>query len=212
MDEEEEKRIIRGVSPEFAMTKMDDEIHPECEVYVEDERAGILLKEMLCKYNREAVIRCEFVPYGAASVGIALGQMAHKKKFPRPSCVFLDGDQEAHAGCNLLPGGDAPEIVVFNGLSANEWKGVSERIGRSHTEVVDSCKRAMAYMNHKEWIKHASEKLTIGSDSLWEALCFCWVNYGLPEDEARQTIIAIENCLAGPISVSATVPLQRSFL
>ena len=30
------KQIITGVSPEFAMTKMDESIHPEIDVYVED--------------------------------------------------------------------------------------------------------------------------------------------------------------------------------
>src|SRR5690606_24419801 len=30
------KEIVSGVSPQFAMTKMDDEPHPECELYVED--------------------------------------------------------------------------------------------------------------------------------------------------------------------------------
>ena len=29
------KEIVNGVSPQFAMTKMDDEQHPECELYVE---------------------------------------------------------------------------------------------------------------------------------------------------------------------------------
>ena len=28
---------MTGVSPEFAMTRMDEYPHPECEIYVEDE-------------------------------------------------------------------------------------------------------------------------------------------------------------------------------
>jgi len=31
-----EKKIVPGVSPQFAMTKMDDDAHPECDIYVED--------------------------------------------------------------------------------------------------------------------------------------------------------------------------------
>ncbi len=205
----EEKTIVRGVSPEFAMTKMDEEIHPECEVYVEDNRAAAILKEILFKYNKEAVLRCRFIPYGAASVGIALGQMSQGNRFPRPSCVFLDGDQEPRPGCYVLPGEDAPEIVIFNGLSVNEWKGVSERIGRSHTDVVDACKRAMTYGNHKEWVRQVAERLVLGSDSLWEALCSCWVNISLEESEARKTIRSIEDCLSGPIQVS---PSERGQL
>ena len=35
------RAIVTGVSPEFAMTKMDEESHPECDIYVEDSRAVI---------------------------------------------------------------------------------------------------------------------------------------------------------------------------
>ena len=41
------KEIIQGVSPRFAMTQMDDEPHPECELYVEDDAAKIMLGEIL---------------------------------------------------------------------------------------------------------------------------------------------------------------------
>lgn len=205
--DDKDKTIVRGVSPQFAMTKMDEEMHPECEVYVEDERAAAMLREMLVKYNKEAVIRCKLIPYGAASVGAALGQMAKEGRFPRPSCVYLDGDQEPGPGYNVLPGSDAPEYVVFNGLLAVDWEGVSGRVGRNHTDVVDSCKKAMTFSNHKEWVRHAAERLFLGADSLWEALCSCWVEYCLKEQEARDTIKAIEDCLSGPISSSGRARL-----
>jgi hypothetical protein len=37
------RQVVTGVSPEFAMTKMDEERHPECDVYVEDMRAETLV-------------------------------------------------------------------------------------------------------------------------------------------------------------------------
>ncbi len=147
------KTIVREVSPEFAMTMMDEEKHPECDVYVEDPIAATLLKEILYKYGRDSVLRCKFIPYGSAQVGCSLGQMVNENRFPRPSCVFLDGDQEPTIGCNVLPGDDAPERVVFSGLEKKEWSGVAERIGRTHTEVADSCKRATTYSDHKGWIR-----------------------------------------------------------
>jgi len=47
MNEPSGRRIVTGVSPEFAMTKMDDENHPECDVYVEDPRSEALLAEII---------------------------------------------------------------------------------------------------------------------------------------------------------------------
>jgi hypothetical protein len=103
------KTVVTGVSPEFAMTRMDEEQHPECDVYVEDPRAASLVSESLVKADRDLLSRIKLIPYGSASVGLALGLMAHQKRFPRPSVVFLDGDQSAAEGCQILPGEEAPE-------------------------------------------------------------------------------------------------------
>lgn len=112
----DQRQVVFGVSPDFAMTQMDDEIHPECDLYVEDERAKMMALEILVKFASDLVRRVQIIPFGAASVGKALGQMVTAKRFPRPSLVFLDGDQAESDGCIILPGGDAPERVVFEAL------------------------------------------------------------------------------------------------
>jgi hypothetical protein len=43
-------------------------------------------------------------------------RIQRQDRFPRPTCVFLDGDNDAAPGCHLLPGADAPEQVVFREL------------------------------------------------------------------------------------------------
>jgi predicted ATPase len=203
--DEEDKTVVRGVSPEFAMTMMDEEIYPECDVYVEDPRSATLLKEILVRHNKESVLRCGFIAFGSAQVGCSLGQMVSKKRFPRPSCVFLDGDQAPAVGCNLLPGEDAPERVVFAGLEKVAWVGVPERIGRNFSEIADSCKKAMTYLDHKSWLRLIADSLVVSTDSLWEALCYCWVAAVLPADEARRIIRPIEDCLTIPVRISSTV-------
>lgn len=204
---EDEKIVVRGVSPEFAMTKMDDMKYPECEVYVEDNRSATFLNEILVKHSKDSVLRCGFIPYGSAQVGCSLGQMAFKKLFPRPSCVFLDGDQEAASGCNVLPGGDAPERVVFSGLEHIAWHGIAERVGREYPEVADSCKQAIAYSNHKEWVRLVAARLVLSSDGLWQVLCSVWANSVLSVDDARKTIMPIEDCLS-KITASPSNELQ----
>ena len=68
------KEIVNGVSPQFAMTKMDDEQHPDCELYVEDPRAATWLNEILSRHAREIFVRCSIVPYGAANLGSPSGR------------------------------------------------------------------------------------------------------------------------------------------
>ena len=168
------KTIVSGVSPQFAMTKMDDEPHPECELYVEDERSKTLLNEILTRHAKELYARCNIIPYGASNLGMALGQMAAAKRFPRPTCVFLDADNDEATGCVLLPGADAPERVVFNDLKARRWGQLWSRISRDVSLVQDACEKAMLLGDHHDWLQFAANQLMCGSDSLWQAMCAEW--------------------------------------
>jgi predicted ATPase len=171
---EERKKVVFGVSPNFAMTKMDEEVHPDCDLYVEDERAEYMLREILVTRVRDNISRIQIIPYGTASVGEALGQIVLNNKFPRPSLVFLDGDQEVAPGCLVLPGGDAPERVVFEDLQKAQWGEVNTRIGRTYAELVDACNRAMTTNDHHEWVDLAANPLALGTDVLWQAMCAEW--------------------------------------
>ncbi len=168
------KTVVSGVSPDFAMTRMDEQQHPECDVYVEDTQAATLVSEILVSVDRDLLARSKIIPFGTAAVGQALGLMASQNRFPRPSVVFLDGDQAAADGCAILPGDDAPERVVMEDLSANGWPGISERIGRRPSETIDVLTRAMSLSDHHDWLNEAADRLFIGTDIIWQALCSSW--------------------------------------
>ena len=51
-----ERQAMIGVSPEFALNKMDEAFHPECEIYVEDVAAQILLREIVSQIQPGLVI------------------------------------------------------------------------------------------------------------------------------------------------------------
>ena len=189
------REIMYGVSPEFAMSKMDDIQHYECDVYVEDRRAEIMLIEILAAHRMEVVPRCQTIPYGASSVGQALGQMVSGGRFPRPSVVFLDGDEGAVVGCHNLPGDDTPERVVFEALRSTGWLGIAERTGRSHPLVVDACSAAMALTDHHEWVNHAAVRLVLGGDMLWQALCAQWAKDCLTPEAAVAVVQPIEDAI-----------------
>jgi predicted ATPase len=188
------KRIVTGVSPQFAMTQMDDENHPECELYVEDNAAKVVVAELLSAHAKEIFARCSIVPYGAANVGHALGQMADQGRFPRPTCVFLDGDQQPAPGCTVLPGGDAPERVVFEDLSTRRWGNLWTRIGRDVALVSDACANAMTLGDHHDWVRVAANQLLCGGEVLWQAMCAEWA-IG-KRAEAAPIIDAIERRLS----------------
>ena len=189
------KEIVNGVSPQFAMTKMDDEQHPEGELYVEDTRAAVWLGEILSRHARELFVRCSIIPYGAANLGVALGQMVEARRFRRPTRVFLDGDQGTAKGCVLLPGGDAPERVVFEKLQRERWRHLWTRIGRDIALLSDSCERAMTLADHHEWVRSAANQLMCGGDTLWQAMCCEWAEV-TPKVDVQYIVDSVGDALA----------------
>jgi predicted ATPase len=186
------RKVVPGVSPQFAMTKMDDEVYPECDLYVEDNAAKVMLGELLAYHAREIFTRCQIIPFGAATVGHALGQMVANRRFPRPSCVFLDGDNSEAVGCRLLPGEDAPEQVVFNSLKERRWGDLWTRIGRDISLVSDACANAMTLGDHHEWIRFAANQLMCGGETLWQAMCAEWAKT-LRTDDVAKVVQPIED-------------------
>jgi hypothetical protein len=198
------RHVMAGVSPEFAMTKMDEYPHPECEIYVEDDRAQTLLREIIVAHSKGLIERCLMIPYGAASMGRALGLMVAHGRFPRPSCVFLDGDQSEAMGCHLLPGGDAPEPVVFIELQRVAWSQIHARIGRVYADVADACNQVMSLTDHHDWTRAAATRLVLRGETLWQAMCAEWASVCLGTPTAKQVIQPIADLLlASPRAVSS---------
>ncbi|QXC50884.1 hypothetical protein KHC17_10085 [Agrobacterium salinitolerans] len=102
--------------------------------------------------------------------------MAHQNRFPRPSIVFLDGDQDPADGCNILPGEDAPEIFIFNALQQRNWPNIPARIGRGAAETIDALNAAMQLNDHHLWLNSVGDRLLVGSDIVWQAMCSVWAD------------------------------------
>lgn len=205
-DNKESRSIIYGVTPEFSMSKMDDVVQHECDLYVEDRQAERMLIEILAAHcsNPDSVLRCKTIPYGAASVGQSLGIMAVQKRWDRKTFVYLDGDQEQCAGCYLLPGNDAPERVVFEALRVKNWPNIAQRIGRDYSKVADACLQAMSLSDDHDWISSAATALRLGGSTLWQALCAEWATACLDPVDAKKITQPIEDALNG-LGVSVPV-------
>lgn len=195
MEAGNQKQIVPGVSPQFAMTKMDDEQHPDCDLYVEDEAAKVMLAELLARHGKVVFPRSQIIPFGAASVGQALGQMVANNRFPRPSVVFLDGDNAASLGCSLLPGDDAPERIVFEELQRKKWGEVWLRIGRDLSAVADALSKSMTLGDHHDWVRLAANQLLCGGDTLWQAMCAEWSDKCVAPDRAAPIVQVVMDSL-----------------
>lgn len=184
----DDRKVMAGVSAQFAMSKMDDAPHPDCEVYVEDDVSRTIVSEILSQRSKDLISRVQIITFGAASVGYQLGQMVAGNRFPRATAVILDGDCKAAAGCYVLPGIDAPERVVFTALQAVGWRDVWTRVKRSASDVSTACVAAMNLSDHHDWIEYAAKQLAIAPTVLWHAMCGEWAERCLAETD----VVALE--------------------
>jgi hypothetical protein len=111
--------------------------------------------------------------------------------------VFLDGDSDESEGCVLLPGGDAPERVVFNTLKSAgpKWGDLWVRLARDLSLVDDCCTNAMTLNDHHDWVRFAANRLMCGGDILWQAMCAEW-SKRLSDQDADKIIQPIEDVLS----------------
>ncbi len=182
-EQDGERQAMIGISPEFALSRMDEISYPECEIYVEDDAAKTLVSEMLSQKDPNLGFRVSITAFGAASVGYQLGIMVAEKRWRRPVGVFLDGDCAPGRGCSILPGDDAPERVVFEGLAEIRWGDLWTRLLRDLSSVADACEASLALSDHHDWVPEAAKRLMIGGHVLWHAMCAEWVNKCLSSEE-----------------------------
>jgi hypothetical protein len=206
-----ERRVVYGVSPEFAMTKMDDVQQFECDIYVEDARSAVLLTEILAHHGGTSVSKCRFIPSGAASVLKPLGQMVMEGRFPRPSLVYLDGDQGEAPGCQTLPGQDSPERVVFSDLRKINWGGIDRRVGRDFSDVADACTQGMSFSSVHDWVRHAATTLRLSNETLWTAMCSEWALAFITDHDAKAVIDPVLSSVSAEPSPSISIESGRLF-
>lgn len=190
------RSVLIGVSPEFAMTKMDERTHARADVYVEDDRAKVLVEEVLAVRKPEMLSELSVSACGPASVGKSLGQMVAGGRFPRPTVVFLDGDQDAAPGCHILPGDSAPERFIFPLVVANNFYDVSIRLGREYADVSAAINQATTIDNHHKWLDSVSNAIKVPSDTIWQIMVSEWALKSITDEQVAQISSPIEEILA----------------
>jgi hypothetical protein len=180
--------IVYGVSPEFAMSRLDDEVHPDAHIFVEDRNAQIWLREILASSSRtsELLRRVEINPVGPVNVVGMLGTLGKSGKLPYKSLAITDGDHR-HSDCQALPGGLAPERVVFNGLKAANWMNLSDRFGIGAGSLFTILDDALLEPDHHKWPSMVGDQVMKSAASVWEILCTEWCKSCL-EPGARDDI------------------------
>jgi hypothetical protein len=167
--------VVYGVSPEFAMSRLDDEIHPDAHVFVEDREAEVLLREILASSTSTAHLlpRIDVSPVGPSNVVILLGMLGRTGKLPHKSIAVVDGDNPDQ-NCLTLPGSTAPERMVYSGLKEKAWPNLPQRFGVGAGTLLAALEDAMLEPDHHKWNAKVGDQVLKSSTSVWEILANEW--------------------------------------
>jgi predicted ATPase len=167
--------VVEGVSPEFAMSRLDDEIHPEVHVFVEDREAEVLLREILASSEVTAGVlqRIAISPVGPGNVVSLLGDLARAGKLPYKAVSVLDGDFPP-GNCLSLPGTEAPERMVYGGLREAKWANLQERFGIGAGTLFTILDDVVLEPDHHSWNAMVGDQIIKSSAGVWEILAKEW--------------------------------------
>ncbi len=190
--------VVYGATPEFALSRIDEHVHPELHLFVEDRDAATLLREIVASDPRGSQLlqRIDIGSVGPANVVQLMGELAATNRLPyKKALAVLDGDKEATRGCVKLPGNDAPERTVFSDLKARGYEGLNERFGVGAGDLFTFLDDAQLIPDHHAWPANVGDKVLQSSRSVWETLCNQWCKLGCRAVDRSSLVDRILECL-----------------
>jgi predicted ATPase len=186
--------ILYGISPNYALNRMDDLDRPDLYLFTEDREATLLVSELLRQAGVElGRIRC--LEAGPANMVETLGRLAEEKRLPVTSIGVLDGERTETLGCVKLPGTCPPEIQLFNDLLSDGIATLAQRLDMSTSSVEDALRQSATDSDHHGWIRKAGRLLNQTPSYLWDTMCKVWVKQNLSNPEALKLINRVRAAL-----------------
>jgi predicted ATPase len=189
--------VLYGVSPNYALNRMDDYDRPDLYVFTEDSESSILIREIL-RYKEVSLDRVIFMEIGPADMVQRIGALAHHARFPVPSLGVLDADQKSSDGCVVLPGNQAPEKQLFADILDTAISHLAMRLEIPESLAFDALASACSLSDHHLWIPAAARALRVGEDYLWQTLCQIWVKNCADLADLERISQQVSSIIEGP--------------
>ncbi|MEV0649779.1 AAA family ATPase [Phytomonospora sp. NPDC050363] len=193
------RTILYGITPEFAMSLMDDIEHPELIVYCEDTAAEAMIEALLAEEENPSIRkRVTVMTVGPASTVKVLGKLASENKLPNRTIGVLDADQMGSPGCIVLPGSEAPEKEVFGVTDESVWEYVADRLGVRTGDLLEAIEDARRLPDHHVWTKRIAAALgeRVRADRVWHASASIWARKVVDEAARKGFVDAFSARLA----------------
>lgn len=172
------KEIVYDVSTNFALAIMDDEVHPDLYVFLEDDEAVALFWEILkqdAEHYDEYSNKISAHAVGSWTSIKALHELSRSGKLPYRSLCIVDGDKAAEVPDGLtLPGTQAPEKQVILDLQQKTWHALDGRFGIGAGSLFKYLDDAVLLPDHHKWTEYIGDHVKKSKDAVWGILVEEW--------------------------------------
>lgn len=190
-----EKDILYGVSTRFALSSIDEYLHPDLFVFVEDEEAETIINEIVKKMDNtgRALKRIAVKPIGSYSVVDAIAGVIQDGNLPYKGLAIVDGDKinECKNGCIGLPGTEAPERQVISDLKSINWNNLDNRFGIGAGNLFQVLQDSMLKPDHHEWTSYIGDQIKQSKSYVWSVMVEEWCKQCLSNEEGERIYTAI---------------------
>ena len=187
--------VIYGVTPDFALNRMDDIDRPELYIMTEDIEATVLASALL-RSSGVDLTRISFVEVGPANIVAAVSIAARSPRFPVKAIGIIDGDQQTQQGVLKFPGKACPEKQLFEDLHAKGLMPLATRLDLSVSSVQTAFARAMSAIDPHDWPYDLARYTGQTFAYLWETVCQVWVKNCLTQEDVKKFSSSIQNLLS----------------
>jgi len=189
--------VIYGASPEFSLSNLDENVHPDVYIYVEDRESETLLREIIVSDDcgKDLIHRIRIMPVGDADVVHIMNKLGRQRRLPHKSIAVSDGDRQVD-GCLSLPGTKAPERVVFEGLRGLGWPELPNRFDIGAGSLLTYLEDAMLEPKHHKWTEIVGNQIVKSKTGVWEILSKQWCKSCLDHEYRNALTAKIDDVIA----------------
>ncbi|MBM7518256.1 putative ATPase [Nocardioides nitrophenolicus] len=201
------REVIYGVTPQYALSLMDDEQHPELVLYCEDSESASMIDAVIRKVDPGLLPRLSVVEVGPAGTVRAVGELAGSGVLAEDGMGVLDGDQAEAPSCIVLPGEEAPERVIFAAICRSDeaLEIAAERLGVDFNDLATAVEDALTIPNAHTWAAEIARRLAgrHRTSRVWDSFLDVWSTDVLAAEEAEAFVEKIRGRLP-TMSATAT--------
>ncbi len=196
-DREGLKEVIYGATPEYALSLMDDERHPELTLYCEDVQSLYIIERILGTRSPGLLSRVQVVHVGPAGTVRTLGGLIASGRLPGRAVAVLDADQAPAPGCLVLPGTASPEREAFASMTDDTWAKVAERLAVRLGDLLDAVEDAVRLDDPHTWSSRVAERLhaSMRPSRVWESVADVWIQYVLSDAEKDRFLAGVSSLI-----------------